>query len=356
MTFLTDSNGNIIKDGKSIFFSIDEFAENIAGNHDRCFICGDSRSIKPFNGEHILPDWVLRKFKLQTKKIILPNFSEFTYGGYLIPCCKDCNSEMGIFFEEPISDAFSRGHQGIADFANSSELNLSKLFVWMCLIYVKTHLKDATLLLERNLSKSNGKPISDIYEMRDLHHAYCLARRAYTKATWNPPIMGSMIILPALAPDKIEKFDYIDWTHTSSAMIRIEDVAIIAIFNDCGAVLGKVAPIIESIKGPLSPIQLREVYANFAYFSSLIEDRPVFTSVTNGEEYIINTEMDKTCKFGKYNDKDFGLHMYSACHDLILKSDPKAAEVEKEIKRGGYTYLVNSDGSFLDHTSVFETD
>jgi hypothetical protein len=36
---------------------------------DCCFICGAKPDEKPFNNEHILPDWVLRRYDLFARTI-----------------------------------------------------------------------------------------------------------------------------------------------------------------------------------------------------------------------------------------------------------------------------------------------
>jgi hypothetical protein len=70
-------------DGKVIFFSFDRFMSDIVlGN--RCFVCGISPKVAAFNDEHVLPDWLLRKYRLHQKTITLPNRSTFRYGGFTV--------------------------------------------------------------------------------------------------------------------------------------------------------------------------------------------------------------------------------------------------------------------------------
>lgn len=351
MPIVKDEKGNISNGEKTLLFSIDEFAKKIAGNPNRCFICGENRNTKDFNDEHILPNWLLKKFKLHSKQITLPNLTGYTYGQYVIPCCKDCNSLMAREFEDPLSEAFEKGHKGIADLINADPFNSHKIFIWLCLIFTKTHLKDATLILERDKRKSNGSLISDIYGMEGLHHIHCLSRTFFTYARWEPPIMGSLIYLPAKTSDKIEQFDYIDWVDTRSVLIRIKDIAIIAVLEDCGAVLGKVTPILDRIKGALSPIQLREVFAHFSYCSSLIKNRPNFKSYATDSEYVIKADLDEQCHYELDTPEGFGYYLHSAIHD-ILKGAENYDEVEERIKGGNWTCLTDKDGNFIEDSMI----
>lgn len=97
-----DKTGKIIDSlGRVIFYPTDQFIEEICRT-DRCFICGRAESDIQFNKEHVLPDWILKKYSLHSKKIDLINNTGYTYGRYVIPCCVECNHEMGKKVEEPI--------------------------------------------------------------------------------------------------------------------------------------------------------------------------------------------------------------------------------------------------------------
>ena len=63
-------NNSIYLDGQIKLFSIKDFVSIICLENN-CFICGASHSDKTFNEEHVLPNWILRKFNLHSKKITL---------------------------------------------------------------------------------------------------------------------------------------------------------------------------------------------------------------------------------------------------------------------------------------------
>ena len=49
-----------------------------------------------FNNEHILPEWLLRRYDIFPRTIKLPNEVLVRYDRYTIPCCVECNDLMGV--------------------------------------------------------------------------------------------------------------------------------------------------------------------------------------------------------------------------------------------------------------------
>src|ERR1700756_5143530 len=160
------TDGSVIdENGKVLFFSTKRFVEDICLG-DCCFICGASHNEKSFNNEHILTDWLLRRYDLFGRRITLPNGILVRYDRYTVPCCVDCNSLMGLEIEEPISNAVRAGPEAIAEFIREAGLNM---FIWMGIIFLKTHLKDRKFRV--HLDQRIGKEkIADQYEWDYLHH------------------------------------------------------------------------------------------------------------------------------------------------------------------------------------------
>ncbi len=82
---------------------------------------------------------MLRNRGLHSGNIVLPNRAEFKYGRYVVPCCKECNETLAHIFEEPISEAFANGYEGIMDLMRVGQGSL--LWHWLALIFLKVHLK-----------------------------------------------------------------------------------------------------------------------------------------------------------------------------------------------------------------------
>jgi hypothetical protein len=94
MAYMSQDGSIVNRAGKVIFFSTQRFVDDICLG-DCCFICGARPEDKPFNNEHILPEWLLRRYDLFSRTITLPNDRTFRYDRYTVPCCVDCNKLMG---------------------------------------------------------------------------------------------------------------------------------------------------------------------------------------------------------------------------------------------------------------------
>ena len=138
-------------DGRVIFFSTRRFVKDIALGAC-CFLCGAAPGSKVFNDEHILPRWLLKRYNLFNETITLPNGQTRTYSTHKIPCCEECNSLMGREVEKPLSKLLEGGCDAIND--NIRDGGLLKVFVWMALIFLKSHLKDRALRM--NLDQREG--------------------------------------------------------------------------------------------------------------------------------------------------------------------------------------------------------
>lgn len=76
---LRTQDGSIVaSDGRVLFFSAERFAKDICEGNC-CFICGADPADTAFNDEHILPNWLLRRYKLHALEIGLPNGRTLRY-------------------------------------------------------------------------------------------------------------------------------------------------------------------------------------------------------------------------------------------------------------------------------------
>jgi hypothetical protein len=95
------------------------------------------------------------------------------------------------------------------------------LYMWMALIFLKTHLRDRKFKMERDLRAPAGT-ISDLYECEDLHHLHCVVRSVYTGARIMPGVTGSFLILPYLEEGSLEPFDYGDLYPAQCLFVRLD--------------------------------------------------------------------------------------------------------------------------------------
>jgi hypothetical protein len=254
-----------------------------------CFICGSTRSAKKFNDEHILPRWILKKYNLFEKQITLPNNKRSTYAKYKIPCCEDCNSLLGTKLERPVSNAFKNGYIGIKYFLENGGLTI--LYQWLCLIFLKTHLKDTMLKSnpdQRILKKSLAELME--YDFARFHHIFCIARSVYSSAEISPHALGSILVVRAKKREHIEPFDYADLFCSNSLLLRYDNFCIIAVLDDAQGALCKFNKYLNLIiDEESSPIQLREILGHLSYINIVINERPEFYTKIDSKGSIIET-------------------------------------------------------------------
>lgn len=214
--------------GKIVFYSTERFAKEIAEGHC-CFICGAFPDETQFNNEHVIPKWILRRFNLYERSINLPNGTTIQYDQYTVPCCADCNTFLGETFEKPIQQLIDNGTSDIEHYVKSKGPWL--IFLWMALIFLKTHLKDRTLRNSLDHREADGK-IADLYEWENLHHIHCIVRASYVGCTLNPDTLGSFFVLPVNTQNWGEPFDYRDLYQSKTVLLRLGEVCFIAVLND----------------------------------------------------------------------------------------------------------------------------
>lgn len=346
--FIETNDGSIEdKNGRVIYFSIDRFIRDI-GEGDCCFICGASPSKTEFNNEHILPKWILKRYDLFSTTITLSNETSFRYDQYTVPCCQQCNSLMGEKIEQPISELINQGFNAVAEHIQKNN-GYWLFFVWLNLIFLKTHLKDKSLKLHKDSRQGNGM-ISDFYTWERLHHIHCIARSFYTGCKLDFKVMGSFLLLPAKIEDYYDKFDYTDLYDSKAVLLRLDDIGFITILNDSRFSSYCFQNYLELISGALSPIQLREILAHLAFINLNLKERPTFYSKTDfqREHYEILANVPEQIAINNYDRGDFGAILdYCTKGYLDQDANPEIEFIKQQVKQGKYTFLVDEKNSFI---------
>ena len=341
------------QDRKLIYQSLERFRKDV-GEGRSCFVCGADPSDKKFNDEHVIPDWLLRKCGLYEKKINLPNQKGYPYGRYKIRCCEECNLELGKRLETPISELFKGGYE---HFTTSIVKDTPwQIFHWLCLLFLKTHLKDRHLPFHLDRRQGEGR-LAENYDWSLLHHISCIARSHYTGASIHDFVMGSLWILPAKSGPGFGEFDFGDLYGAQTILVRVHDIAIIAVLDDACGCYSLQPEFIKKVSGRLAPIQLREIMVRIAHLNMLIKERPVFHSTFENGEYTIGVNRPKNVELEKGTGEQLGKLMARACEEFldtaVMPNDSITYEQLREhVRAGEWTFLVDSDGNFIEHHLV----
>ncbi|HEV2299219.1 MAG TPA: hypothetical protein VGR72_11960 [Candidatus Acidoferrales bacterium] len=190
--------------------------------------------------------------------------------------------------------------------------------------------------------------IGEIHSWDDLHHIHCVARSFYTGAKLAPEAIGSMLVLPAKVRSHYEGFDYGDFSFAQTMLLRLEDTAIIVVFDDSQASQSFWVEKLNRIDGPLSPLQLREIVAEFAAINIHLAERPRFSSDIDliSEEYEIIGHRPTHWYLENWKPEIRGGIMHHICKDMVVNT-PDREQILSNIRTGRYTFLVDEDGKFL---------
>lgn len=350
---ILNNNTVIDDDGKIIFFDKESFEDKIISK-SHCFICGKSRETKEFNDEHIIPNWILRRYNLHDERITLPNSNSVAYRSYTVPCCVECNTLLSEEYETPISALINDGYQATKDYISINGPGL--FFKWLSLIFFKVYLKTTQYRYELDFREDDSK-ISDYLFWESMHHINCIVRSVYTNVKIDCHVLGSFLMLPIKTDEIFGEFDYADNFDGKGILLRLGDIAFISILNDSSASYQLFLEKLESINSSISPIQLREILSVLVYYNLSLKVRPEYFSEFEKEKYLINAELPKNIEMSEFDNSVFGEILYKNTEDIVAKmKDENKAEIIDSIKKGHYSFLFDNQGRFIENPIINNKD
>ena len=261
---------------------------------------------------------------------------------------------MGDLVENPVSKVVSGGSEAINGFLESG--GLLKLFVWMGLVFLKVHLRDRRLRLQID-SRKGGGYIGDLHAWEDLHHLHCIVRCFYNDCEVDPEAIGSFLSLPVRRESSSNAFDFADFSFEQTMFLRLDDVGLIAVFNDSGASNTFFWQSLEKIKGAVSELQLREIMVELAFLNRHLKTRPVFWSELDlvKEKYRIwakrpprpeLVDLDYTVR-GELLRRAFGYALPN-----LQGVGYTREEILNAMESGAFTFLFDDDGGFIEKSLI----
>ena len=347
-------DGSIIDDGgRVIFFSKERFVHDICLGKC-CFICGIPPNEAEFNNEHVLPKWLLRRFSLFSSTVRLPNETAFRYDRYTTQCCVECNTMMGELIEKPMSEVVSGGARAIYEFIENG--GGFKFVVWMGLIFLKMHLKDRDFRLHRD-SRKGEETISEFHSWDELHHIHCIVRYFYNDCQIEKEAIGSFLCMSVRREMPPEKFDIAELSQAQTMLLRLDDVGLLAVFNDSHVTMNSYLPYVKRMTGAVSELQLRAIMVDLAFLNLHLKLRPEFHNEFDMEneryrifakqpEQFESVELDYTIR-GKMIHRAFG--------DVLLipgLAEHTRDQILESIESGTFSFLFNDKGEFIEQTLV----
>ena len=150
-----------------------------------------------------------------------------------------------------------------------------------------------------------------------------------------------------------DRFDFADFSQAQTMMLRLDDVGLLAVFNDSGGAMTFFSRCLKRITGAVSEPQLREIMVELAFLNLHLKLRPEFCNECDmeNEKYRILAkrpkqpelvELDYTIR-GEMLNRAFGY----ALPNLRVAGRTKEQILEM-VSSGTLSFLFNDKGEFIE--------
>lgn len=334
------------KEGNISLFSFNYFKNEIIGNRS-CFICGNSNSEKEFNNEHIVPNWILKKLHLHDDFITLLNRQKIKYSQYKIPCCKDCNTRLSLFFEGPLRTFFELTFYEKIDLLTEDRSFYKKVYCWLALIFCKQHIYDNSIRYELDKRKENFN-IGDIYDWGHLYNIHNIARSFFSDLKIDDSSLGSFIYLPSFEYKDSFNFDLRDNYYSSTQLLRLGDITFITSFCDgkWGYRLLKES-MLDKISGPIKAIQAIEIFCFLTAISYNSLSTPHFLYKEIFDRYELSCDIPLLLELKTESERlSYSEYMKEYALELISECENKD-EIIDGLNKSTWSFIFDSDFNFI---------
>ena len=195
--------------------------ERLSRRH--CFLCGVKLTSSKSN-EHVFPKWLLKRFDLWDRNLILLNKTIIPYRQLVIPCCKPCNNNYLSELEVAIIKIFEK------NFSNLTIKEEQYVFQWTSKLLYGILFKELMLLKDRR-NPQEGTIISPevLENFNNLHFLLQSIRKNISFEVLNP---WSVFTYDAIG----ENFFFLDDIDNLSISLKLGCKALIVTIGDWGIV------------------------------------------------------------------------------------------------------------------------
>jgi hypothetical protein len=149
----------------------------------------------------------------------------------------------------------------------------------------------------------------------------------------------------------IQPFDYVTNNEFPAILLRMHDFCLISVLNDCGGVGSIFRAELKKIRAPLSPLQLREIFANYVFIYQNLKVRPSLYSNFGEDSYSICASFPEFVEVENVKEKKAVLSdlIWQYTKDSIPPFE-KREEITDEVRLGKRSFLFDNTGNIVDYT------
>jgi hypothetical protein len=235
---------------------------------DHCFLCGAPLGQEK-SAEHVFPKWLLEKYDLWNRNIVLLNGTAIPYRDLTIPCCQSCNSGYLSRLENEICSAVEQGYDVVR---GMDEL---RLFQWLAKLFYGILFRELSLNVDRSTPSKGTIIAPDVLENYATLHAFLQStRKPFEFVGFHP---WSIFVVKAITYGGALDFDFRDNLVGMTIAVRMNGVGILACLEDSGTQQAMFEDYFADLEGvTLHPEQFMELAAKMAYKNHLLNRVPTY--------------------------------------------------------------------------------
>jgi hypothetical protein len=162
--------------------------------------------------------------------------------------------------------------------------------------------------------------------------------------------------IPVRAEASLDRFDFGDLYVAQTMLLRLDDMAMLTVFNDSGGAMNYFWQKLDKITGPVSDLQLREIMVELAWLNLHLKQRPTFHSecdllsekcrIIGKRPELGLVDMDRRVR-GE-------LLQFAMRHALPHIGMPGRTKEEmlEAIEAGNFSFLFGDDGKFIKESYI----
>ncbi|MDX5346879.1 MAG: hypothetical protein LPK19_06510, partial [Hymenobacteraceae bacterium] len=237
-------------------------------NDRHCFLCGTEITLEQRTS--VFPEWLMERYSLADKELLLLDKSTVRHRDLTIPCCDTCHTQHLVPLEQDVKQATEQGLQGW------QQLPEKRIFQWLGKIFYGMLVTE--LIKEQNPLIRPQYAVSENPKMLGKFQSFFQVLQSIrVPIEFDDFLPASVFVIPVKPEQDALPFEFNDELTTMMCSIKLDDVAIVCCLLDNGIIKRALGRVWQDVKGkPLNAKQLAEFQARAYYAAYLLNVVPEY--------------------------------------------------------------------------------
>lgn len=259
---------------------------------DRCFFSGDE--VGEDEKISVFPRWIIDRYQLEDKFLVMLNWNRFKYGELFIPCSAEARQKVQQM-EDTIERAFEAGYDQV------KKLDEDLIFLWMTKISLGILYHDIRYSMELGRKRARPFKLSPLLT-RKFSQLHYMLQSLVKPLRWTKKPYS--MVLKKLNYSK-DIFNLRDETHNLNFSLGMNGFGLIACLQDMGYNLRYHEKLLKKMDShPLHAIQFEELCVKFVYSNFLLHQNKGWEVKKEEHEIVLSpVDPDEEPVFNQWDDK-----------------------------------------------------